>query len=438
MGGGRDLPVPEVDCRIGLYRSAEGEALALTPTSGTAYRWRTLDGRVGELHSANGVWTSTIGWTEKSDGKVANLGACGDERIELDQTVYTRVPLTVTDTSFERDGLTFSGRLLWPDGFTEAPLVIHTHGSEDWSAVRSGSMQYMLAAEGIASFVYDKRGTGKSEGEYTQDFHVLAADAVAALAEARRLAGDRASEVGILGASQGGWVAPLAASESDVDFVVVLYGLAVNALQEDRYEITQNLARAGWGEDEQAKGALLSEAAAAIMLSDFEDGYAEFNRLRKAYKKEPWYKDIQGEFTSVILPYPDFVLRVVGPMIDKGTSWEYEPVPVLSGLEAPQFWMIAADDSEAPPAETLSRLKLLQSEGRPIDVVVYPGADHGMVLSGTDHPELAQTAHVQDYYRQVAAWIKARDMKFAREAGASVTMATAAAPDAENKLPSDE
>jgi hypothetical protein len=42
----------------------------------------------------------------------------------------------------------------------------------------------------------------------TQDFSVLANDAVAAMREARRLAGARAGRVGYLDTSQGGWVAP--------------------------------------------------------------------------------------------------------------------------------------------------------------------------------------------------------------------------------------
>ena len=78
----------------------------------------------------------------------------------------------------------------------------------------------------IGAFVYDKRGSGGSSGRYTQKFLTLANDAIAALTEARRLAG-----------SQGGWVAPLAAKIEPVDFVVVSFGLAVSPLDEDRAAI---------------------------------------------------------------------------------------------------------------------------------------------------------------------------------------------------------
>lgn len=433
-GDARDLPVAELDCRTGLYANAAGEALSLTPTTAGGYRWRLLDGRSGALNQDDaGQWQSSLGWTGEDDGFAVNLGACGDDAIQFgpDGALehYTRVPLEITDTTFERDGLTFSGRLIWPAGAERAPLAVHVHGSEQWSAVRSGSMQYLLAAQGIASFVYDKRGTGQSQGRYTQDFHVLAADARAALEHARGMAGDRIARAGFVGGSQGGWVAPLAASETNVDFVVALYGLAVNPLQEDRYEVMQSLARAGWGEAEQAKGAALSEAAGQIMRSGFREGFAEFDRLRRTYRNEDWYDDIDGEFTSEMLPYPEIALRIAGPMRDVGTSWDYEPVPVLRAIEAPQFWMIAADDTEAPPAETIARIRALQAEGRPIDLAIYPGADHSMVLTerSTDG-DARQTGYVRDYYRAVAEWIVSRDLTSAREAGAEINPAEQVPP----------
>ncbi len=427
----RELPVADFDCRTGLYLNAEGEALALTPTSSAGYRWRTLDGRTGAVDAGGG--DSRLGWTEEADGNSIELGDCAATELRFGRTgalrAYTRAPLEIADVTFEHDGLSFQGQLIWPAGLERAPLVVHTHGSERWSAVRSGSLQYILAAQGIASFVYDKRGTGRSEGKYTQDFHVLAADARAALAQARAMAGRRIERVGFIGGSQGGWIGPLAASESDVDFVVALYGMAVNPLQEDRYEIVQNLARAGWGEAEQAKGAELSAAAGEIIASNFRDGYGEFDRLRNAYRDEPWYGDLEGEFTSEMIGYPEFALRMIGPMRNQGTSWRYEPVPVLRALEVPQFWMLAADDTEAPPGETITRLRALQALGRPIDLAIYPGADHGMILTERNgEAEPRETGYVSNYYLQIGAWILARDLTLARVAGADVTTPAEAAP----------
>src|SRR3546814_10019589 len=58
------------------------------------------------------------------------------------------------------------------------------HGSERSSPI-GGIYGYAMAAQGISVFVYDKRGTGGSDGEYTQNFELLAADAAKALDTAR-------------------------------------------------------------------------------------------------------------------------------------------------------------------------------------------------------------------------------------------------------------
>ncbi|HRP10605.1 MAG TPA: alpha/beta fold hydrolase [Terricaulis sp.] len=424
-GEPRDVPVAEIDCRTGLYRSAEGDVVALTPVTAGGYRWRKPDGTTGAVTQSGEGWASTRGWTGESDGAQINLGACEARELQLGpqgaMVTYARVPLEVQDVTFEHDGLSFSGRLIWPAGQERAPLAVHVHGSERWSAVRSNATPYLLAAEGIASFVYDKRGTGRSEGQYTQDFHVLAADAIAALEQARALAGDRITRTGFIGGSQGGWIGPLAASQTPVDFVVALYGMAEGPLAEDRAQVMMDVANAGFGAEEQARAAEIADAAGVVIASGFKSGFREFDVVRNRYKNETWYRAVEGEFTGEMLPWPEIALRVIGPFHDVGTSWEYDPMPVLRALDIPQFWMIAAEDSEAPPEETIRRIRLLQSEGEPIDLAIYPNADHSMVLlEANPEGEPRRVGQVRDYFRQIAGWINARDLSFAQNAGAEV------------------
>lgn len=163
-GEERDLPVAGIDCRTGLYRSDQDEALALTPQTVGGYRWRLLDGRTGGLTETDDGWLSTLGWTVEADGFAVDLGACGDDAIRFGPVGalqnYTRVPLEITETTFEHDGLVFTGRLIWPAGAERSPLAVHVHGSERWSAVRSNPAPYLLAAQGIASFVTTNAGPG--------------------------------------------------------------------------------------------------------------------------------------------------------------------------------------------------------------------------------------------------------------------------------------
>jgi len=204
------------ECRSGVYRAAGGETLVLTPTTNDGYRWRMSDGRTGALQREDGQWRSTLGWTGEPDGFTVDLANCANDALRLGPggtpVSFARVQVQAVETSFESDGIVLAGRLLLPAGDQAAPLAVFVHGSGDYSSLEYEAYPWALAAQDVAAFIYDKRGTGASQGEYTQDFHVLAADARAALGEARRLAGARASSAGFLGISQGGWVAPLAAS----------------------------------------------------------------------------------------------------------------------------------------------------------------------------------------------------------------------------------
>ena len=252
------------------------------------------------------------------------------------------------------------------------------HGSEDSSALDFYSLQRQLPAQGIGAFVYDKRGTGASSGAFTHDYHQLAADAAAALREARRLAGRRAARTGFLGSSQGGWVAPLAAQLTAVDFIVVEYGLAVSPMQEDDEAIALDMTRHGFGAVETAKALEIAHAAQRIVEANFQNGYEELAAVRAKYEAEPWARFVRGNITGVLLSRPVEEMRELGPKVFAGIIPRYDPMPVLRRLDVPQLWILAADDIDAPIGETLRRLRSLQADGRPISVVVYPRAEHGM------------------------------------------------------------
>src|SRR6185437_3083769 len=215
-----------------------------------------------------------------------------------------RIPLEVTNVAFQGAGVRLAGLLVMPQGAARVPIVVLVHGSENSSALDSYSLQRQLPAEGIGVFVYDKRGTGKSGGVYTQNYLLLADDAIAAVNEARRLAGARAGRIGYQGGSQGGWVAPLAAKIEPVDFVIVGFGLAVSPLDEDREAIAFDLTSHGYGPDVVAKAMHIADATAAILLSDFRTGYDRLDALKNHYGKEPWFKFVHGDVTWALLAWP--------------------------------------------------------------------------------------------------------------------------------------
>src|SRR5438445_2739025 len=367
------------DCRIGIYQLRDGSAVDVGPADDGHLRWRRKDGTTGMLTEASdGEWTSTLGWTDRPDGKRVSFFDCDAGRITFDGMQGQRIALDVTETTFQGAGAQLAGRLVMPHGNARVPIVVLVHGSENFSARDFYPLQRQLPSEGIGVFVYDKRGTGASGGLYSQNYLLLANDAIAAVHEAKRLAGSRAGKVGYQGGSQGGWVAPLATKIEPVDFVIVGFGLAVSAIDEDREAIALDMTRQGYDAEVMTKAMKVADATAAIIRSGLREGYDQLAAVRTQYSGEPWFKHVHGDVTFLFLETPETEVREKGPALLAGLPADYDPMPVLRNLDIPQLWILGEDDSDAPSAETAQRLRGLIDRGKPITLAVFPHADHGI------------------------------------------------------------
>jgi len=368
------------DCQIGTYRFSDGEIVDIARSEGDTFRWRKFDGTTGVLHKkGDGSWTSTLGWTDHPDGHTASFTHCAAGELEFDGKKADRIPFDTTDTMFEgRGGIKLAGRLVLPKTNDPVSIVILVHGAERDSARDSYALQRLLPAENVGAFVYDKRGTGGSAGKYTQDFETLADDAVAAMREAKRIAGTRCARIGYQGGSQGGWVAPIAATRAPVDFVIVSFGLAVSVIDEDQEEVALEMRLKGHNQEEISKALEVASAAEAVFESGFTKGFERLDAVRAKYRNAPWYKDVHGNYTHFILPYTAAEAREKFKDSLSGTPFRYDPMPTLRAVKTPQLWILGEDDLEAPSAETSRRIKTLIVEGKPITLALFPHAEHGM------------------------------------------------------------
>lgn len=417
-------PDSRLACHYGAYDLGDGRVAAVTPTSGpqtlrvtfmSGETWRLKpDPAASQLVPA--AFVASIGWTEKPvEGVAVRFAPCSEGTVTVAGGTFAgtwrRQTFDVTDASFESHGLKLAGRLVMPRLEGAIPVAVMVHGSERDSAILFNRMQYLLPASGIGVFVYDKRGTGKSQGSYSQDFHLLSDDAAAALKKAREMAGALASEVGFQGGSQAGWIEPLAARKANADFVVVGYGLAESPLAEDREEVFDDLRTAGYGDDVIAKAREITDATGRVMASDFKDGFDQLDAVRAKYKNEPWYPKIKGEFTGDILSTPNWLIKLIAPFFDVGTSWGYDPVPALQAYEKPHLWILAGRDSSAPATNTLRILREVQATRTNLDIVMFPTADHGIIEFEEKDGERLSTRFSEGYFKLVADWILFKDAK---------------------------
>jgi hypothetical protein len=136
--------------------------------------------------------------------------------------------------------------------------------------------------------------------------------------------------------------------------------------------------RAGHGADVLAKAREVTDSTGQVMASDFEDGFEELAALKKKYKGQTWLKDMDGEFTDDFMSTPNWLIRFIGPLLNVGTSWEYDPRPTLEAIDAPHLWILAGDDSEAPHERTLEILREIQQTRPNLDIVVFPNTEQGI------------------------------------------------------------
>ena len=393
------------DCHIGSYSLADGRTVDIAPSEGKTLRWRLFTGETGQLHKqADGTWTSTFGWTGRPDGTSVAFADC--DNISFGKDSGKRIAFDVSDTSFESGGVKLAGRLIMPKGGDKIPLVILVHGSEHDSALDSYALQRMFPAQGIGAFVYDKRGTGRSGGTYTQDFSTLANDAIIAMREARRLAGARAGRVGYQGGSEGGWVVPLAVNGAPVDFAIVSFGLAVTVLQEDQESVALDMQFHHHSAEDTAKALELARAGERVVETGGKEGYAAFDVLRRKYKSEHWYKDVHGDFLFLVLPLNKTQIEEQAKKLLFHTPFHYEPMPALRASTTPQLWVLGSDDLDAPSAETARRIKSLIADGKDFTLAVYPGVEHGMTEYELDAKgNRLSTRYAPGYFQMMADFI---------------------------------
>jgi uncharacterized protein len=374
-------PDSSVNCHVGTYHLSDGRDVDIAPDDDNL-EWHMKDGTMGELTpTADGSWSSTLGMTGRRDGKRVSFGECSADKINFDGTEGHRIVFDVVETRFQGAGVTLAGRLVLPKGENPVPIVVMVHGADAGSALEGSgvfSLQRLFPSASVGVFVYDKRGTGTSGGKFTADYLLLADDAIAAMREAKRLAGARTQRIGYLGTSQGGWVAPLAAKIEAVDFVVVAYGLAISPLEEDREALALDITRHGYGPDALAKAMEVADATSTVLLSDFREGYDKVEAVRQKYGKDPWFPLLHGDVTFLILQKSPAELKELSAKLFSCIPLQYDPMPVLRNLHIPQLWILGKDDIDAPSAETAARLKALAASGSPITAAIFPGAEHVM------------------------------------------------------------
>ncbi|MGN7824283.1 alpha/beta fold hydrolase [Chitinophaga sp. 22536] len=415
------------NCRNGAYALSDGSQLVISPSQDNDLRYRRLDGTTGRLFlQADSSYLSGPGWANAKDPNVfAHFGGCANGSLvfKQDGKTYTgkRIPFPVIPMHIPVKGASVYGELYLPVNHKPRAVVILHDGSGGSSAVYNNYKQYILPLGDIAVFVYDKRGTGRSTGQLSANFELLADDMVAVVKAVKAQAAVKGLPTGLMGESQGGWVVPLTATLTPVDFVVASYSLLIAPKEENRQEVLHDLKNGHYSDEDIAKAMQVVAATDQVFRTGFSGGFAELDALKAKYKQEPWFASLQGDYTGPILNLSRAQLDSLKQTFPTDIQLDYDPLPPFRRVNVPMLWVIAGKDTEAPNAGTIAALKAATATRKNIDVVIFPNADHG-IIDVQDSPNgpvlLRQSAGYFDLLRD---WILTRQIKKRYGDGLSIT-----------------
>jgi dienelactone hydrolase len=177
--------------------------------------------------------------TAAHDGQGGELvwrGPDGTETLRRLECFYT-----TEEVRFQNGDVTLAGTLVRPTAPGRHPALVNMHGSEPARRTDPYARQRAewLAYHGFAVLLYDKRGVGDSTGtyqEYASDTNLnnLAGDGLAGVQLLKAHPAIDPLRIGLIGASQAGWIMPRVAGRSpDVAFVVALVGPTINEVQQN-------------------------------------------------------------------------------------------------------------------------------------------------------------------------------------------------------------
>jgi len=361
---------------LGLYgepltevASAPAEAASTPPTFSFKLLYGVFSmhvhGDIAEMTGANGAW----------DPPVA---------LHLKRVPQASPTMVREEVRFRNGPVSLAGTLLKPrtPGPHPAIVLVHGSGAQGRKVWAYRSLGEIFARRGIAALVYDKRGVGASTGDAeASSFEDLAGDAAAAFELLAHRSDIDRNRIGMLGSSQGGWLAPLAASRlRKVAFLILNKGAAVDVEEQEVERVEYGMRSEGKFSEPDIAAALaytrLVFRVAASGADGSGDGWPELQAATARARGARWADQVQ---------LAESEKDVAGWRIQR-----FDPAPILKRTRVPVLALFGEKDTFVPPAENadLMRAYLREAGNTDVTIVVIPGLGHssfaGQSLRGGD------------------------------------------------------
>ena len=381
---------------VGAYRFRNGDYLVIDSFADTPDTLFATDVKSGEVRAVfprsetqftGGPALFVASPTRQTLTFRDNGGHRGVHVIDLDLkgrqsgAYATRIPIRQEEVTFKNGDVTLAGTLVIPASKGKRPAIVFTHGGGPQLREVFWGLGYLFAARGFVVLSYDKRGVGKSTGNWGEaSFEDLADDAVAAARFLQARTDIAADQIGFWGLSQGAWIAPLAASRfPDAAFAIALSGGGLSPAEQELFDSEYELSKAGFAANEVNDALAFQKLKNEIIAS--RDKWDEYAKARATAKDKKWFR------------HPGIDVR--GPERRDDPFWThmrrfylYDPLPTLQTLNAPLLAIFGElDTPEGVKANVRAIRQILDQAGRRnYTVKVYPNGRHNLMEVPPDNP----------------------------------------------------
>ena len=280
--------------------------------------------------------------------------------------------MTFEELVFTNQKLTHTGTLYKPINNPPFPALVVVHPAS--GGKRTDPFYEHLKSElpkhGMAVLIFDRRGSGASEGDFrTADFEDLAGDVIAAVEHLQSRPDIDKNKIGLHGTSQGAWIAPIAAARKpDIAFIIAVSASGVSPADQMNYGVAYHLAKDGLDQAAIDHAIRLRNLVNEYFRGHFfrEEAQAELSR----FEQEPWYEQAYL--------YPSSGLPVDITQSKWHYEMDYEPLSIWKRITQPTLFLFAEVDEWVPIEQSIINYRHATSHLNDVTLKQIPGTDHLM------------------------------------------------------------
>lgn len=298
----------------------------------------------------------------------------------------------------EQGGHQLAATLTMPeDGeFEQVVILITGSGAQNRDEELLGHKPFLVLSDyftrkGIATLRYDDRGVAGSTGDFEAATSLdFASDAAAAVNYLQARKDMKGKQIGLVGHSEGGMIAPMVASEHEaVDFIVLLAGPGIPIkdlmlLQHDKIAAAQGLS-----DEEIKRNRAASEQVFDMMIAQQQATNDEvLTELKPVFEKI--YDTLSEEEKATYADQAAFVAEETTGIL---TPWfryfiNFDPAVYLTQVKCPVLAVNGSLDLQVTAKENLAGIEhsLRQAGNKKVVVHEFDGLNHLFQQTTTGNP----------------------------------------------------